>query len=136
MATSVKELLAAASAADPKIGREAEALIADSDLLVVGVRDAPQQVAGKIKGAKHVSRDMLEFKAEPAFYTDIAFQVYRTLLPYMASAAARHGATRCCGTCVKRTSAISRRSRNWRKEVVQWNNCRTPCRLGDDLSIP
>ena len=88
MTTSVKELLTAANAAVPKIGREeAQTLIAGGDVLVVDVRDAPElQASGKIKGAKHVSRGMLEFKADPASpYHDPAFQAYRTVLLYCAS---------------------------------------------------
>src|SRR4249919_2356354 len=87
MATSVKDMLAAANAAVPRIGREeAEALIAGGEALVVDVRDAPELAAGKIKGATHVSRGMLEFKADPASpYHDPAFQAYRTVLLYCAS---------------------------------------------------
>ena len=68
MPTSVKELLAAANAAVPRIGREeAAALIAGGNALVVDVRDAPElQAGGKVAGAKHVSRGMLEFRADPA----------------------------------------------------------------------
>lgn len=88
MTTSVKELLAAANAAVPRIGRdEAEKLISDGRALVVDVRDAPEvQASGRIKGAKHVSRGMLEFRADPASpYHDPAFAPDRTVLVYCAS---------------------------------------------------
>jgi rhodanese-related sulfurtransferase len=88
MPTSVKELLAAANAAVPRIGREeAAALIAAGDVLVVDVRDAPElQASGKVKGAKHVSRGMLEFRADPESpYHDPAFDRDRTVLVYCAS---------------------------------------------------
>ena len=51
MPTSVKELMAAANAAVPRIGREeAAALIQGGDVLVVDVRDAPElQAGGKVK---------------------------------------------------------------------------------------
>ena len=69
MPTSVKEMLAAANAAVPRIGREeAAALMAGGDVLVVDVRDAPEILAsGKVEGAMHVSRGVLEFRADPEF---------------------------------------------------------------------
>lgn len=88
MPTSVKELLAAANAAVPRIGRdEAKELMAGGDVLVVDVRDAPElQAAGKIKGAVHVSRGMLEFKADPESpYHDPAFEKDKTVILYCAS---------------------------------------------------
>lgn len=88
MPTSVKEMLAAANAAVPRIGREeAAALMAKGDVLVVDVRDAPEvQASGKVKGAKHVSRGMLEFRADPESpYHDPDFRRDRTVLLYCAS---------------------------------------------------
>jgi rhodanese-related sulfurtransferase len=88
MPTSVKEMLAAANAAVPRIGREeAAALIADGDVLVVDVRDAPElQASGKVAGAVHASRGMLEFRAEPESpYHDPAFERERTVILYCAS---------------------------------------------------
>ena len=88
MPTSVKEMLAAANAAVPRIGREeAAALMADGKALVVDVRDAPElQASGKVKGALHVSRGMLEFKADPKSpYHDQAFDPDKTVIVYCAS---------------------------------------------------
>lgn len=88
MPTSVKEMLAAANAAVPRIDREqAAALIARGDALVVDVRDAPElQASGKIAGAMHVSRGMLEFRADPESpYHDPAFDRDRTVILYCAS---------------------------------------------------
>jgi rhodanese-related sulfurtransferase len=88
MPTSVKEMLAAANAAVPRIGREeAAALIAGGDVLVVDVRDAPELLAsGKVAGAVHVSRGMLEFRADPESpYHDPAFDRDRTVIVYCAS---------------------------------------------------
>ena len=67
MSTSVKELLAAANAVVPKITpAEAQAMIAKGNALVLDVRDAPEiEKSGKIAGALHVSRGMLEFRADP-----------------------------------------------------------------------
>jgi rhodanese-related sulfurtransferase len=88
MPTSVKEMLAAANAAVPRIGREeAAALMADGKALVVDVRDAPElQASGKVAGAKHVSRGMLEFRADPdSPYHDPDFARDRTVILYCAS---------------------------------------------------
>ncbi len=88
MPTSVKEMLAAANAEVPRIGRdEAKELMAGGEVLVVDVRDAPElQANGKIKGAVHVSRGMLEFKADPESpYHDPAFAKDKTVILYCAS---------------------------------------------------
>jgi rhodanese-related sulfurtransferase len=81
-------MLAAANAAVPRIGRdEAAALMAKGDVLVVDVRDAPElQASGKVAGAVHVSRGMLEFRADPdSPYHDPAFDRDRTVIVYCAS---------------------------------------------------
>jgi rhodanese-related sulfurtransferase len=88
MPTSVKDKLAAANAAVPRISQaDATRLIADGKALVVDVRDAPElAAAGKVKGAVHVSRGMLEFRADPESpYHDPAFDRDRTVLLYCAS---------------------------------------------------
>ena len=88
MPTSVKEMLAAANASVPRIGREAAAaLVASGNALVVDVRDAPElQANGKVAGAKHVSRGMLEFRADPESpYHDKDFDRDRTVILYCAS---------------------------------------------------
>ena len=85
---SVKEMLAAANAAVPKISPdEAAALIAKGSALVVDVRDAPEvQASGKVKGAVHVSRGMLEFRADPELPShDKAFDKNKTVIVYCAS---------------------------------------------------
>lgn len=88
MATSVKEKLAAANAAVPRISpADAAALLTDADVLVVDVRDPPElATAGKVKGAVHVSRGMLEFRADPESpYHDPAFDPAKTVILYCAS---------------------------------------------------
>src|SRR5262245_54245594 len=67
MPTSVKEMLAAANAAVPRITPDqARDLMAKGNAVVVDVRDAPELLAGgKVKGAVHISRGMLEFRADP-----------------------------------------------------------------------
>lgn len=88
MPTSVKEMLAAANAAVPRLSRdEAETLIAKGDALVVDVRDAAEVAAsGKVAGALNVPRGMIEFKADPASpYHDPQFRKDRTIILYCAS---------------------------------------------------
>ena len=67
MPTSVKEMLVAANAAVPRITPDqARDMMAKGNVTVVDVRDAPElQAGGKVKGAVHISRGMLEFRADP-----------------------------------------------------------------------
>ncbi len=88
MPTNVKEMLAVANASVPKITpQEARAMVADRNALVVDVRDGPElQASGKIKGATHVSRGMLEFRANSETpYHDAAFTKDRPVILYCAS---------------------------------------------------
>ena len=88
MPGSVKELLAAANAAVPKISpQEAAALIGRDNVLVVDVRDGLEvQSTGKIKGATHVSRGLIEFRADPDAPThDKAFSPDKIVLLYCGS---------------------------------------------------
>lgn len=88
MSTTVKDLMAAANAVVPKIGPdEAKALVTAENALVVDVRDAPEvEKSGKVAGAVHVSRGMLEFRADPASpYHDPAFSKDRIVVVYCAS---------------------------------------------------
>ena len=88
MSTSVKELLAAANAVVPKITpAEAQAMIAKGNALVLDVRDAPEiEKSGKIAGALHVSRGMLEFRADPdSPYHDKTFTKDKSVIIYCAS---------------------------------------------------
>jgi len=87
MATSVKQLIEAANAAVPRISpAEARELIARG-ALVIDVRDAPEvEKSGKIEGAVHVSRGMLEFRADPQSpYHDKKFDPARPVIVYCAS---------------------------------------------------
>ena len=88
MAKNVKDLLEAADAVVPRISYEAaRKLIKDGNALVVDVRDAPElKAGGKVKGALHVSRGMLEFRADPdSPYHDKSFAKDRPTLLYCAS---------------------------------------------------
>ena len=88
MAKSVKDLLAEANAAVPKLSpSEAAEKIRSGNVLVVDVRDPHEvQQSGKIRGAVNASRGMLEFKANSeSQYHDPAFQKDKTLLLHCAS---------------------------------------------------
>jgi rhodanese-related sulfurtransferase len=88
MATSVKQLVEAANAVVPRItAAQAQELIAKGNALVVDVRDAPEvQQSGKVTGAVHVPRGMLEFRADPeAPSHDHHFGKDKTVIVYCAS---------------------------------------------------
>ena len=88
MTTNLKQLLAAADAAVPRISpAQAQAMAASGAALVVDVRDAPEvEKSGKAAGAMHVSRGMLEFRADPdSPYHDKNFRKDRPIILYCAS---------------------------------------------------
>jgi rhodanese-related sulfurtransferase len=88
MTTSLKELLAAANASVPRISpQDAATLIGSDNVLVVDVRDGSElQNTGKVRGATHVPRGMLEFRADPESpYHDKAFDRDKIVLVYCAS---------------------------------------------------
>jgi rhodanese-related sulfurtransferase len=88
MATTVKEMLEAANASVPRItSAQARDMMKKGDTLVVDVRDAPEvEKSGKVAGAVHVSRGMLEFRADPQSpYHDKNFAKDKTVLVYCAS---------------------------------------------------
>ncbi|MFZ3309608.1 MAG: rhodanese-like domain-containing protein, partial [Xanthobacteraceae bacterium] len=85
MATSVKQMMEIANAAVPKItSAQAKDMIAQGNTLVVDVRDGSEVAAsGKIAGALHVSRGLLEFKADPQASTcDKNFSQEKTIILY------------------------------------------------------
>lgn len=67
MATTVKHMIEEANAVVPRISPEqARRLVESGNVLLVDVRDAPEvEATGIAKGAIHVSRGMLEFRADP-----------------------------------------------------------------------
>ena len=88
MATSVKQMMEIANAAVPKItSAQAKDMIAQGNTLVVDVRDGSEVAAtGKIAGAVHVSRGLLEFKADPQAPTcDKNFSQEKTIILYCGS---------------------------------------------------
>jgi rhodanese-related sulfurtransferase len=88
MALSVKQMMETANAAVPKITPvQAREMIGKGNTLVVDVRDAPEvENSGKVAGAVHVSRGMLEFRADPESpYHDKNFVKDKTVILYCAS---------------------------------------------------
>ena len=88
LALSVKQMMEAANAAVPKITpAEARDIIAKGNTLVVDIRDGTEVAAsGKVAGAVHVSRGLLEFRADPEAPThDKNFSKDKTVLLYCAS---------------------------------------------------
>src|SRR5690348_17381422 len=67
MAKNVKDLVEAANAVVPRItAAQARELIEAANAVVVDVRDAPEvEQSGKVAGAVHIPRGMLEFRADP-----------------------------------------------------------------------
>jgi rhodanese-related sulfurtransferase len=66
MTTNVKQMMEAANAAVPRVNPEQARELIGKGAVVIDVRDAPEIAAGKIEGAIHISRGMLEFRADPA----------------------------------------------------------------------
>jgi rhodanese-related sulfurtransferase len=87
MTKSIIELVAEAKAVVSAITPQEAAQLQAKGALIVDVRDAPElQASGKVKGAVHVSRGMLEFKADPKSpYHDPVFDPNKTVILYCAS---------------------------------------------------
>ena len=88
MALSVKQMMEAANAVVPKITpAQAREMIGKGNTLVLDVRDAPEvEKSGKVAGALHVSRGMLEFRADPESpYHDKNFAKDKTVILYCTS---------------------------------------------------
>jgi rhodanese-related sulfurtransferase len=88
MAKTAKDLVEAANAVVPRISpAQAHELIAKGNTLVVDVRDAPEvEQSGKVAGAVHIPRGMLEFRADPESpYHDQHFAKDKTVIVYCAS---------------------------------------------------
>jgi rhodanese-related sulfurtransferase len=88
MTMTVQQMLAAANAAVPRIApEEAKELAGQAQVVLLDVRDAAEvKASGKAKGAVHVSRGLLEFRADPASpLHDAAFDRAKTIIVYCAS---------------------------------------------------
>ena len=87
MAKSVKDLVAAANAVVPRISVDEAKEKIDAGALVVDVRDAAEvEKSGKVAGAVHIPRGMLEFRADPDTpYYDKNFAKDNAVILYCAS---------------------------------------------------
>ena len=88
MPTNVKQMLEAANATVPRVTPEqAREMMSKGDTLVVDVRDGPEvDKTGRIAGSVHVSRGMLEFRADPESpYHDKRFSKDKAVIVYCAS---------------------------------------------------
>jgi rhodanese-related sulfurtransferase len=88
MATNLKQMMEAANAAVPRLTPDqAREMIAQGNTVIVDVRDAPEiQQSGKVAGAVHISRGMLEFRADPdSPYHDKNLSREKTVIVYCAS---------------------------------------------------
>ena len=88
MTTSVRQMMEVANAAVSRMTpAQAREMIAKGNTLVVDVRDAPEvEKSGKVAGAIHVSRGMLEFRADPESpHHDPNFVKDKTIILYCAS---------------------------------------------------
>jgi rhodanese-related sulfurtransferase len=88
MATNVKQMMEAANAAVPRVTHaQARDMMAKGNTLVVDVRDSTEvERSGKVAGAVHVPRGMLEFRADPESpYYDKNFAPDKTVIVYCAS---------------------------------------------------
>jgi rhodanese-related sulfurtransferase len=88
MPTTVKDMLAAVRAVVPTITpADAAGLVKTADALIVDVRDGTEVAAsGKVKGAKAISRGLLEFRADPDLPThDAALRKDRPVILYCGS---------------------------------------------------
>jgi rhodanese-related sulfurtransferase len=88
MSQTVKEMIAAADGHVPRITHDqAREMVAKQGALIVDVRDSAELAAGgKVKGALHVPRGSLEFKADDTTsYHDKNFSRERPVILYCAA---------------------------------------------------
>lgn len=88
MPLRLKQMMDAANASVPRIApSDAREMIAKGNTLVLDVRDGTEVAAsGKIAGALHVSRGLLEFRADPDSPAhDKNFHEDKTILVYCGS---------------------------------------------------
>ena len=88
MPTGLRQLMEAANAAVPRVTpAQAKEMIAKGNVVVVDVRDAMElKQSGKVAGAVHVPRGMLEFRADPDSPAhDKALSKDKTVIVYCAS---------------------------------------------------
>jgi rhodanese-related sulfurtransferase len=88
MPATVKEMMDAAHAVVPKVTMaEAKALVAGGNAVIVDVRDSAELAqTGKVKGALHIPRGSLEFRADASTsYHDPNLDPGKTVILYCAA---------------------------------------------------
>lgn len=88
MPLTVKQMMEAANAAVPRITpAEAQEMLASGEAVALDVRDGAEvEKSGKVQGAVHVSRGMLEFRADPESpYHDPRLDRSKVVILYCAS---------------------------------------------------
>jgi rhodanese-related sulfurtransferase len=87
MGKSVKDLVAAANAVVPRITPDEARQKLEAGAVVVDVRDAAEVAkSGKVAGAVHIPRGMVEFRADPETpYYDASFDKGKAVILYCAS---------------------------------------------------
>ncbi len=88
MTTSVKQMMEEANAAVPKITpAQAREMIAKGNTVIVDLREPPEvEASGKVAGAVHHPRGMIEFRADAETpYHDKNFSKEKTVILYCAS---------------------------------------------------
>ena len=88
MSKTAKDYLTAAQAEVPAISKaDAEKLLGRPDVVFLDVRDGTElQQTGKVKGALHINRGVLEFKADPASPAHAPeLSTDKTIITYCAS---------------------------------------------------
>ncbi|NOX72916.1 MAG: rhodanese-like domain-containing protein [Alphaproteobacteria bacterium] len=87
MALTVQDMMAAANAAVERVDLAQAQDLIEKGALLLDVRDGPEvEKTGLAKGAHHVSRGMLEFRADAATpFHDKAFDKDRPIVLYCAS---------------------------------------------------
>ncbi len=87
MPVTLQQMMEAANAAVDRISvKEAQTMLADGALLL-DIRDAPElSASGRVAGSHHISRGMLEFRADPQSpFHDEALKRDRVILLHCAS---------------------------------------------------
>jgi rhodanese-related sulfurtransferase len=89
MPTNVKEMMEAADAVVPRITPDQARAMMAKGAVVIDVRDAGElEKTGKVKGALHIPRGMLEFRADAATpYHDKNLSTEKTMIVYCAAGA-------------------------------------------------
>ena len=97
MALTLKDMLQEAHAAVPRISAQDAKTQLDAGALLVDLRDGAELAAsGKAKGSVHISRGLLEFRADPdSPLADPELRKDRTIILHCASGGVRRWRVSC-----------------------------------------